>query len=99
VDCGCSCELGDGGGQRFGVRGEADLRPLRSARDEVGEGSEQIGVEARLGLVERQERRRAGAEQRREQAEVAERSVRTSIIPTGVKPLGVLLYAGKCVSV
>jgi hypothetical protein len=57
---------------------EPELGGPRGALEEVGEGLDQVGVDAGLGLVEGEEGRRAGAEQGGEQAEVPSESSRAS---------------------
>src|SRR5204863_9869676 len=57
------------------VRDHEELRTLRRTRDQPAERGKELGVQARLRLVEHEELRRARREQRRDPQEVAQRAV------------------------
>ena len=56
--------------------GDEDLAALAGIRDQLGKRWQQVGMEAGLGLVERQERGRAGGQERCDETQIPQRSVR-----------------------
>ena len=72
----CPTLLLEGVEEDLGVRHEDRLGPLGALQDEASQRRQQVGVQARLGLVEDQQLRRAGRAERGEQQEVPERAVR-----------------------
>jgi hypothetical protein len=63
-------------GQPLGMGDDPDLRPLGGARDHAGQRFEQLRMQARFGLVQRDECGQAVAEQRAGERELTQRAVR-----------------------